>query len=173
MAEDFARMNAAPPARDYTFALVLLLLLAGAVWYVLEGRQVKAAGPSAVRVSAPSVAPLSAAVDLRAVAREVAIDHGIPPRLFSALIQTESSWRENARGAAGERCLTQLMPAVAAALGVNPDDPLECLQGGARHLRKHYRRTGDWSRALAAYNGRGPRAEAYAQKVLRAWEASE
>jgi len=69
--------------------------------------------------------------------------------------------------------LMQLMPRTAAALGVDPHNIVENLRGGATYLRRHYEQTGDWSRALARYNGRGPKARAYAQRVLRTWEASE
>ena len=43
-------------------------------------------------------------------------------------------------------------------LGVNPHDPKQNLEGGARYLSQQYRRFGDWRLALAAYNagpGRG------------------
>lgn len=107
------------------------------------------------------------------LAEEIAIDHGIPPRLFFAVIHKESSWRVSAVGKAGERGLMQLMPRTARSLGVDPHDVRENLRGGARYLRRHYEATGNWTAALTRYNGRGPRARAYAQRVLTAWEASE
>jgi len=51
--------------------------------------------------------------------------------------------------------LTQLMPATARELGVNPHDPVQNLVGGARYLRSQFERFGSWQLALAAYNA-GP-----------------
>jgi len=42
-------------------------------------------------------------------------------------------------------------------LGVNIDDPLQNLDGGARYLRQMYDKFGTWRLALAAYNA-GPQA---------------
>jgi len=40
-------------------------------------------------------------------------------------------------------------------LGVNPSDPAQNLEGGARYLRQQYDTFGSWRLALAAYNA-GP-----------------
>lgn len=121
----------------------------------------------------PREAAESRTAHLRHQADDEALAADVHPRLYAALIKTESDWREDARGAAGEIGLAQLKPSTARLLGVDPRDVRQNLRGGARLLRAHYDRTGDWTRALEAYNGRGPRARAYAQRVLRAWEASE
>jgi soluble lytic murein transglycosylase-like protein len=42
-------------------------------------------------------------------------------------------------------------------LGVNPTDPRQNLEGGARYLAAQYRKFGSWRLALAAYNA-GPQA---------------
>ena len=81
--------------------------------------------------------------------------HGVPEDLFLRLVQQESGWNPNARSHKGARGLAQLMPATAARLGVNPDDPVQNLDGGARYLRMMYNTFGSWRLALAAYNA-GP-----------------
>ena len=58
------------------------------------------------------------------------------------------------KGALG---LAQLMPQTAALLRVDPMDPAENLEGGARYLAQQYRKFGSWRLALAAYNA-GPEA---------------
>jgi soluble lytic murein transglycosylase-like protein len=47
------------------------------------------------------------------------------------------------------------MPGTAQLLRVNPHDPQQNLEGGARYLSMQYRKYGDWRLALAAYNA-GP-----------------
>ncbi|MEO0463541.1 MAG: lytic transglycosylase domain-containing protein [Pseudomonadota bacterium] len=80
----------------------------------------------------------------------------LSPSLLEALVWQESRWRENAVSPAGARGLAQLMPATARYLGVNPDDPMQNLEGGARYLREQLDRfDGDLEKALAAYNA-GP-----------------
>jgi soluble lytic murein transglycosylase-like protein len=88
-------------------------------------------------------------------ARAAARRHSIPEDLFLRLVQQESGWNPRAVSHAGARGLAQLMPDTARLLGVNPDDPLQNLEGGARYLRMMHDRFGDWRLALAAYNA-GP-----------------
>lgn len=90
-------------------------------------------------------------------ARAAARRHGVPEDLFLRVIQTESGWNPRAVSPKGARGLAQLMPGTAAILGVNADDPLQNLDGGARYLRAQYDRFGSWRLALAAYNA-GPEA---------------
>ena len=91
------------------------------------------------------------------VARAAANRHGVPEDLFLRLVQQESGWNPNAVSPKGARGLAQLMPGTAANLGVNPHDPRQNLEGGARYLRMMYDRFGSWRLALAAYNA-GPEA---------------
>ena len=88
-------------------------------------------------------------------ARSAARRHGIPEDLFLRLIQQESGWNPQARSHKGALGLAQLLPATAATLGVNPMDPQQNLEGGARYLALQYRKFGSWRLALAAYNA-GP-----------------
>ena len=90
-------------------------------------------------------------------ARAAASKHGVPEDLFLRLVQQESGWNQGAVSPKGARGLAQLMPATAARLGVDPSDPAQNLEGGARYLRMMYDRFGNWRHALAAYNA-GPEA---------------
>lgn len=89
------------------------------------------------------------------VARDAARRHGIPEDLFLRLVQQESNWNPTARSHKGALGLAQLMPATARALGVDPADPTQNLDGGARYLKQQYARFKSWRLALAAYNA-GP-----------------
>lgn len=88
-------------------------------------------------------------------ARAAAQRHGVPEDLFLRLVQQESGWNPGAISHKGATGLAQLMPGTAAQLGVNPRDPLQNLDGGARYLRMMYNQFGNWRLALAAYNA-GP-----------------
>lgn len=86
----------------------------------------------------------------------IASKYDLSPQLLEALIWQESRWNPRAVSPAGARGLTQLMPGTARDLGVNPDDPLANLEGGARYLRQQLNAFGgDLQKALAAYNA-GP-----------------
>jgi len=92
---------------------------------------------------------------LETKAAETAATHAIPADLFLALIEAESGFDPNAISPKGAIGLTQLMPATAKSLGVDPHDPEQNLSGGARYLRQQFERFGTWPLALAAYNA-GP-----------------
>ena len=89
------------------------------------------------------------------MARAAARKHNVPEDLFLRLVRTESNFRPGARSNKGAIGLAQLMPFTARQLGVNPHDPKQNLDGGARYLSQQYRRFGDWRLALAAYTA-GP-----------------
>jgi soluble lytic murein transglycosylase-like protein len=88
-------------------------------------------------------------------ARAAARRHGVPEDLFLRLIRQESGWNPAARSHKGAMGLAQLMPGTARILGVDPNDPAQNLDGGARYLAAQYRKFGTWRLALAAYNA-GP-----------------
>ncbi len=92
-------------------------------------------------------------------AKAMARKHGIPENIFLRLVQQESGWNPGARSNKGATGLAQLMPGTAQRLGVDPHDPQQNLEGGARYLRMMYNRFGNWRLALAAYNA-GPEAVA-------------
>jgi soluble lytic murein transglycosylase-like protein len=81
--------------------------------------------------------------------------HGLEPQLLGALVWSESAFDPQAVSSAGAIGLAQLMPATAAGLGVDPRDPLQNLEGGARYLREQLDRFGSFELGLAAYNA-GP-----------------
>ena len=141
----------------------------GARVRVLDGRAAQQyAGstrlrPASTRTVAVAVAEASHLRSYRGpyltLARDAARRHGIPEDLFARLVQQESGWNPAAVSHKGALGLAQLMPGTAALLGVDPADPKQNLDGGARYLRRQFERFGDWRLALAAYNA-GPEAVA-------------
>ena len=94
--------------------------------------------------------------DLGSAIADAADRYGLDPDLFQRLVQKESGGRVNAVSRAGAIGLTQLMPGTARDLGVDPRDPVQNLDGGARYLRQMIDRfDGDLHLGLAAYNA-GP-----------------
>lgn len=75
--------------------------------------------------------------------------------LFQAMIKVESGYNPSAVSSAGAKGLAQLMPGTALYLGVDIDDPLQNLDGGARYLLAQMAEFGSLKLALAAYNA-GP-----------------
>lgn len=132
---------------------------------VLDGRSAKQYSNSArlqpPRIEIPSVEVATPTFTgrysgpLLDVARAAARKHNVPEDLFLRLVQQESGWNPNARSHKGAMGLAQLMPQTARALGVNPNDPSQNLDGGARYLRRQFETFGNWRLALAAYNA-GP-----------------
>lgn len=89
------------------------------------------------------------------MARAAARKHGVPEDLFLRLVQQESGFNPNALSHKGAIGLAQLMPFTAKRLGVDPKDPAQNLEGGARYLKQQFTTFGTWRLALAAYNA-GP-----------------
>jgi len=89
------------------------------------------------------------------LARQAARAQGIPEDLFLRLVMQESRFNPKAKSHKGAIGLAQLMPGTAKELGVDPHDPVQNLEGGARYLKMQYRKFGSWRLALAAYNA-GP-----------------
>ena len=81
--------------------------------------------------------------------------HRIDAALLRAVAWAESRGRSNAISNKGAIGIMQLMPATAAALGVDPRDPLANIDGGAAYLAQQLSTFGTVPLALAAYNA-GP-----------------
>jgi len=75
--------------------------------------------------------------------------------LFQSLIKQESRFNNAAVSHVGARGFCQLMPGTASDLGVDPYDPWQNLDGGARYILAQLKRFGRVDHALAAYNA-GP-----------------
>jgi soluble lytic murein transglycosylase-like protein len=116
-----------------------------------------------------------------------AVNHGLRPEFVRSVAAVESAFRPTAVSPKGAIGLMQLMPGTASDLGVNPHDPAQNAEAGARYLRQlllRYKDTHDPVRlALAAYNA-GPGAvdryknippyretQLYVEKVLRKYLA--
>lgn len=82
-------------------------------------------------------------------------EYGVPVELALALTNQESGFDNSATSPKGARGLMQLMPGTAAELGVDPNDPVQNVDGGMRYLRQQFDEFGSWDLALAAYHA-GP-----------------
>ncbi len=91
-----------------------------------------------------------------AIARQDAINAGIPPDYFVRQIYAESGFDPNASSPAGAVGIAQFEPGTAAGLGINPYDPIQALSGAARLMASYaIQYNGDYAKALAAYNAGG------------------
>jgi hypothetical protein len=84
-----------------------------------------------------------------------ATNAGLDPRLLAAVVWQESGFRPDAVSPSGAIGLAQLMPGTADGLEVDPWDPVQNLDGGARYLAWTIREFGSVQLGLAAYNA-GP-----------------
>lgn len=87
---------------------------------------------------------------------------GVNPLLITAKYAIESNFRMDAYSDAGAIGIAQLMPKTAAAIGVDPYDPAQNIEGGIIYFRNQldaFRNAGEWTAtyAVAAYNA-GPNA---------------
>ncbi|MFN3430406.1 MAG: lytic transglycosylase domain-containing protein, partial [Candidatus Sericytochromatia bacterium] len=80
--------------------------------------------------------------------------HGVDADLVAAVMTAESNGNPAARSPVGAIGLMQLMPGTARSLGVDPRDPVQNIEGGAKYLGELTRRYG-LKDGMAAYNA-GP-----------------
>lgn len=108
--------------------------------------------------------------------------YGVDEALALAVAEAESNFNPRAVSPKGAIGVMQLMPSTAKALGVDPFDVEQNIDGGIRYLRSLLERFRDVKLAVAAYNA-GPNAvrkhrsippypetRAYVERVMRLWE---
>lgn len=98
--------------------------------------------------------------------------YNVDPKLIAALVRTESGGDPNAYNAEfGATGLGQQIPATAKALGIDPKDPAQSIDGVARLLNENLNRYGSPEQAVLAYHGGtdqaswGPKTQDYLRKV--------
>ena len=141
--------------------------------------------PKAIEPSAPVPhIPQLSTEDIKAKVTKAAKDVKLDPKLFHAVVSTESNYNPMAISQVGAVGLTQLMPKTAAGMGVNPANVDENLKGGGQYLQSLIKKyDGNVAKALAAYNagpGRvdkgGPlpqETQGYVAKVLMKWKGDK
>lgn len=90
-----------------------------------------------------------------------ALQAGLPPAIVHSVAKAESGYRLDVVSPKGAIGLMQLMPATAAELNADPNDPVQNAEAGAKYLRdlllKYQNDPHQVSKAIAAYNA-GPAA---------------
>lgn len=90
---------------------------------------------------------------------ESANQYGVPPGLFTSIIQAESGFNPSAyNSASGATGIAQFLPSTAANPGYgtasfDPTNPYQSLDGAAQYLSGLYNTTGSWQGAVNAYSG--------------------
>lgn len=98
--------------------------------------------------------------------------YNVDPKLIAALVRTESGGDPNAYNAEfGATGLGQQIPATSKALGIDPKDPAQSIEGVAKLLNENLNRYGTPEQAVLAYHGGtnqanwGPKTQDYLRKV--------
>ena len=82
--------------------------------------------------------------------------YGVDPLLMTALFETESTFNTNSVSPAGAIGIGQIMPDTAVALGVNPYDTMQNIQGACSYIHTALQTFSNWmyptEAAVAAYN---------------------
>jgi soluble lytic murein transglycosylase-like protein len=150
--------SAIPAAARLTMPPALRAILApaaDATATAASASEPPSSGGAAGRLHA-RLAPFDAVIDEAAAAASIAANW------VRAVIIQESGGRADAVSPKGAQGMMQLIPATAAALGVEDAfDPVENIRAGTRYLGGLLRRFGDMRLALAAYNAGPTRVAAY------------
>lgn len=98
--------------------------------------------------------PAAAAIppQLRPEFERLSRQYGIPLEILAGVARAESGFRQEVTSPKGAMGIMQLMPETAKEMGVNPQDLLQNLEGGAKYLARMFTLFGDWTKAVAAYN---------------------
>lgn len=83
---------------------------------------------------------------------EAEAKYGLPSGLLRAQMEAESNGNPQARSPKGAIGLMQFMPDTAAELGIDPNDPMQSIDGAGRYMQKLMKSTGNVRDAVAAYN---------------------
>jgi soluble lytic murein transglycosylase-like protein len=126
----------------------------------VRGFEADEPAPAAPVAAVPSLPPAPAlqvpTLSPRELADSAADKYGLPRKLVNSVMAAESGFQLKAVSPKGAIGLMQLMPATAATLGVDPNDPVQNVDAGARYLRDLLvKYDGMLWHALAAYNA-GP-----------------
>jgi peptidoglycan DL-endopeptidase CwlO len=92
---------------------------------------------------------------------QAASNNGIPPSLLAALVSHESGFNPAAVSSAGAEGIAQFMPATAAGMGIDPDNPTEAINAAAKLLGSYTTKFGSYADALAAYDAGSSAVERY------------
>jgi len=104
------------------------------------------------------------------MARQAAQQAGIDPTLFVKQINQESGCQASVCSSAGACGAAQLMPEMAASLGVDRMNVQQSLQAGAHLMAGYLKRfSGSWSLALACYNAGSGRVKQALASYGDAW----
>lgn len=87
---------------------------------------------------------------------QAAAAHDVPANVLAGLLIQESGGNARAVSKAGAQGLMQFMPGTARGMGIDPFDPAQAIDGGARYLKQLADQSGgDWEQAVGKYNA-GP-----------------
>lgn len=124
----------------------------------------------AIPTAKPTTQLREAPPEIESAIQTAAQKYNLEPKLVRAMIQSESNFKPKAVGKAGELGLMQLLPQTRTDLGMSDEDATDIeknVDAGAGWLRmKIDAHGGDLHHGLAAYNGSGPKAQQYADRVL-------
>jgi soluble lytic murein transglycosylase-like protein len=167
-------------------ALLAIIAVVSSAWAIALGTnsvpsEATAAAASTGKQPPAKLCPVPRS--LRPAFTAAARDSALPPAMLYAVAKVESNLQQDVQSSAGARGLLQVMPATAAALALNIDDPRTNMLAGARYLRQMLDRFGSSDLALAAYNA-GPTAVTaaggapsgavltYVENVNRLWHSA-